>query len=127
MNPISILEQARNCNICIDAKLTSLERLYFLIKHITRSEDAEPLIAKASSLEKEVNAKIDELVDIRVSANVLIASLPLEEQAVLEEYYINSLEWDKVAEKTHFSIRKVYNLRKSALSLISSCVDPLVE
>jgi hypothetical protein len=126
MKPIEILEQARSCNICIDAKLSSLERLYFLIKHITRSDDIEPLIIKASALEKEINAKIDELIEMRVSAHVLIASLPLEEQAVLEEYYINCLDWDKVAEKIHFSIRKVYNLRKSALSLINSCAESAV-
>ena len=126
MKPIEILEQARSCKICIDAKLSSLERLYFLIKHITRSDDIEPLIIKASALEKEINAKIDELIEMRVSAHVLIASLPLEEQAVLEEYYINCLDWDKVAEKIHFSIRKVYNLRKSALSLINSCAESAV-
>lgn len=121
MNLIETLEKARNCNLNIDSKIASQERLYFLIEHVTRTEDAEKLLKKAATLEREVNDCIDALVDARRVANGLIATLAPDEQVILEQYYINGLGWDKVAEKTHFSIRKVYNLRKSAFASLGVC------
>ncbi len=118
MNVSNVLETARICNINIDAKIESLERLYFLIKHATRTKDLDILMTKTRRLENEVNAQIDALLETREQAGVLIASLPLEERAIFEQYYINSLDWNVVAEKTHFSIRKVYNLRKSGLAIL---------
>ncbi len=123
MNVSKVLETARICNINIDAKIESLERLYFLIKHTTRTKDLDILMDKAKRLESEVNSQIDALIEIREQAGVLTASLPLEERAVFEQYYINSLDWNAVADKTHFSIRKVYNLRKSGLSILQNLYE----
>lgn len=124
MKPMEILEQARVCNNNINSKLDSLERLYLLLKHVTRREDASPLVDKIRNLENKTNAQIDELIDLRETAGVIIATLPLEEQVVIEQYYINCLSWEKIAEKMHYSIRKIYNLRKNAVDIIESLSTP---
>lgn len=73
-------------------------------------------VVKIIALEDDINARIDELVDLKADAMHRIQNMPdLDQQNVLIARYINGEIWKKIAVKVHFSMRQVHRIHGSAL------------
>lgn len=115
MNIITTLETARSCHNSINAKLDNIDKLHRILSRVNRKDNAERVLIKLNSLENEINTDIDELLDVKNDAYAMIKILPPNENAVIEHYYINGLDWETVAQKMNYSIRKIFTLRKNAI------------
>ena len=73
-------------------------------------------IAKIIDLEKEINQRIDTLVDLKKEAFRLISLLPdHDQQNVLIARYIDNKKWLDIAGDLNFSISQVYKIHGHAL------------
>lgn len=73
-------------------------------------------VVKIVALEDDINARIDELVDLKGDALNRIGKIPdLDQQNVLIARYINGEQWKKIAVEVHFSMRQVHRIHGSAL------------
>lgn len=80
----------------------------------------EETIAKIDTLERKINARIDELVDQKEEAFTMISRVPdLDQQNILIGRYIELKEWDTIAVEINFSIQWVYELHGKALLAFS--------
>lgn len=76
----------------------------------------EEAIAKIDTLERKINARIDELVDQKADAFAMISRVPdFDQQNVLIGRYIELKEWDNIAIEINFSLQYVYELHGKAL------------
>lgn len=73
-------------------------------------------IARIDQLERTINARIDELVDLRETAFSMIKKIPdLDQQNILIARYIQNLKWDSIADEMEHEIRWVYKTHGKAL------------
>lgn len=76
----------------------------------------EETIAKIDQLERIINARIDELVNLRETAFSMIKKIPdLDQQNILIARYIQNLKWDSIADEMEHEIRWVYKTHGKAL------------
>ena len=119
-----LLQPAREQELVSQAHLEHIDRLQRIIWRFGRNngtpEEAMGVIKKLEAEEKQLNESIDRLVDFRAEALKYIGRLPGEEHAVIFRYYISGESWEKIAEKTYMSERRVYLLRKSALKKLEN-------
>ena len=66
-------------------------------------------IVKIMSLEDDINARIDELVDMKQEAFNRIGNVSDKDQ------YVNGEKWEKIAVELSFSIAQVYRIHGAAL------------
>lgn len=77
-------------------------------------------IVKIMSLEDDINARIDELVDIKQEAFTMINRIPdLDQQNILIGRYIQLKKWEDIALELNFSIQWVYELHGKGLLAFS--------
>lgn len=77
-------------------------------------------IVKIMSLEDDINARIDELVDMKKDAFNRIGKIPdLDQQNVLIGRYIQMKKWEDIALELNFSIQWVYELHGKGLLAFS--------
>ena len=77
-------------------------------------------IAKIMSLEDDINARIDELVDMKQEAFTMINRIPdLDQQNILIGRYIQLKKWEDIALELNFSIQWVYELHGKGLLAFS--------
>lgn len=119
-----LLQPAREQELVSQAHLEHIDRLQRIIWRFGRNngtpEEAMSVIEKLEAEEKQLNDSIDRLVDYRAKALKYIKQLSGEEHVVIFRYYISGENWDKISEKTFMSIRRVYQLRKSALKKLEN-------
>lgn len=76
----------------------------------------EETICKIDELERTINARIDELVDLKNTTMKAIQSLPdFDQQNVLIARYIDGKKWLDIAFDLNFSISQVYKIHGKAL------------
>lgn len=86
-------------------------------------------IVKIMSLEDDINARIDELVDMKQEAFTMINRIPdLDQQNILIGRYIQLKKWEDIALELNFSIQWVYELHgKGLLAFAKENTDFLKE
>ena len=83
----------------------------------------ENLIAKMIDLESEINADIDELVELkRTLVSVIKAVENPEQQTILEQRYLCFKPWEQIAVNMGYSLHHLYKIHKLALE---KCAETL--
>ena len=131
MTPKEFLQQIRSADRLIDSKLKQLEclrdettRTSSMISDMPRSDSPnlqrmESTIVKLLDLEAEINADIDQLVDMkRVARDAINALSNADQRLVLELRYLCYKTWPWIADELGFSISNVYRLHDNALKSI---------
>lgn len=114
---IGILERARSSEQEISTQLEHIERLHRISKRAQSSpEYARQTVEKLARLERQLNDSIDKMCDAKADALRLISFLTGEERSVIEGYYILAKSWQQLSYDLYMSERRVYMLRKSALT-----------
>lgn len=73
-------------------------------------------IVKIMSLEDDINARIDELVDMKQEAFNRIGNVSdKDQQNILIARYVNGEKWEKITVELSFSIAQVYRIHGAAL------------
>lgn len=114
---MAALERAREFELEINSQLEHIERVRRIAARARESTDYSVRIAeKLARLECKLNEQIDITVDAKLEALEYISYLRGEERGVIESYYILAMTWEQIADKMYMSDRRVYLLRKSALT-----------
>ena len=72
------------------------------------------------TLEQEINAEIDRLVDLRRTIELYIETIPDNTLRDRMRYrYIDGLNWNVVAERMHYCEHHIYKLHSAALSALA--------
>lgn len=130
-NAVKFLSQARYIDVRINSKLEELSSLKALAEKVTityqkdmvdGSRDVhkrEEIICKLISIQNEINADIDQLVDLKISMRQIIENLPdVEGRTVLDLRYIRLLKWQEVADTMGYSLRRVHNFHDRAIQYL---------
>lgn len=73
-------------------------------------------VVKIIALEDDINARIDELVDMKKDAFNRISNVSdKDQQSILIARYVNGEKWEKIAVEIHFSMRQVHRIHGMAL------------
>ena len=73
-------------------------------------------IVKIMSLEEDINARIDELVDVKKDAFNRIGNVSdKDQQNILIARYVEGAKWERIAVDLNFSIAQVYRIHGAAL------------
>jgi hypothetical protein len=81
----------------------------------------EDLIAKMVDLESEINADIDNLIDLKIEIVATIKRVENPElQTLLELRYLCFKTWEQIAVDMNYGIDNIYRLHRSALKLIKT-------
>lgn len=119
----------------INTKLQQLENLKYL-RQATGSMDyskdrvqsnpsnrLETLTIKIIDLQKEINADVDELIDMRERARKCFKKLDGKYNLILELRYMECLPWREVARRSYYSEKHVHKIHGQALLLLRQCKD----
>lgn len=80
----------------------------------------QDIIAKIIDLENEINADIDQLVDLKREMVAAIKAVENPEyQTLLELRYLCFKTWEQIAVEMNYSIQHIYRLRDRALKMIT--------
>lgn len=129
MSPAEILERAKVANRRIgqiSAERTLLERELQTLKSFDYSKpvvrsssgrgEIEATAVWIADRERQLEAELQQQLEYRHEAMVLIAALPLlKERVILFHRYILGEKWEEVAEYTHYERRYCIKLKDSAL------------
>ena len=110
-NTVVFLSQARHIDVQINNKLEELSYLKALAEKVTTTYQSdmvdgsrdvhrrEEIICKIITLQNEINADIDQLVDLKIAIRKTIESLPdVEDRTVLNLRYVRLFKWQEVAD-----------------------------
>ena len=122
------LSQAYWLDRQIDCKLEQLRTLNALatrttgvisespVSHSRNPHSMEDVIVKIISMEKEINADVDRLVDLKTEIQGIIREIPsMEYQLVLDLRYMCFKNWEEIAEKMHCSKSNIFKTHARAL------------
>ena len=125
------LTQARMIDSRINSKLMELQRARELatkatglVSDMPRNpspdlQQMESRVVKIVDLEREINAEIDELVDLKRDIRELIAQIRKPEyRTLLELRYLGFRTWDAIAEEMGFEPRTIYRFHSNALRVV---------
>ena len=111
----------------IESKLRQIERLRNKVNYAksfdytrdkiqsTKTNSQEDLIIKIVDLEHSINNDIDALVDRKEAVRTVVNNILGKKGTVLEMRYLESLNWDDIANRLNMSIQSVYRLHNEAL------------
>ncbi len=89
---------------------------------VSRTRDVhgtQEMIAKIVDLENEINADIDQLVDLKRDIMLAVKSVHEPElQVLLELRYLCFMDWSEIASELHCSESNVYKIHSRALKAI---------
>ena len=122
------LLQAKYLDQQINNKICQLRMLNDLATKVTytmtgmpggfgdRASKQDSIVTKIIDFQKEINADIDRLVDLKREILISIQSLDsVEHQLVLEKRYILFEKWEKIAADMNTDIRNIYRIHGKAL------------
>ena len=122
------LKQAFYLDHRINSKIEQLDALNALAQkanatlsdmpkgHRQRNSRLEEVVVKIVTLQEEINADIDKLVDMKKEIASVINSVEDKEQlVVLEKRYLNFLSFEQIAVDLNYSIQHVFRIHKQAL------------
>lgn len=125
------LNQARTLDKQIDSKLEQVERLRSLAERTTTTLSFDPkgqsetnrteyCVMKVLELEKEINADIDKLIDIKADIRNRIGRVESDKQRILlEQRYLCGKTWEQIADNMEVEPRTVYRIHGYALREVS--------
>ena len=130
------LTQARMIDSRINSKLMELQRTRELatkstglVSDMPRNpspdlQQMESRVVKIVDLEQEINAEIDELVDLKRDIRELIAQIRKPEyRAVLELRYLGRKTWPDISEELRCSARTIYRFHNGALRVVDKLLQ----
>ena len=120
------LRQLKTLDNMINAKLLEKERMRALATKGTsnleeRVQDSgsggiENTIIKITELERQINADIDKLVDLKTEASQLIDSIEDSNyKTVLSMYYVSNVTFEQMAEYMNYSVAGIFKIHGYAL------------
>lgn len=131
MNAKEYLSQARWLDMRINSKLAQVESLHSLATKATSTlSDVPPsgtrnvhrmedIICKIVTLEDEINADIDRLVDLKRDITSCIMTVQdMEYQSLLEKRYLCLMTWEQIAAETGCSVRNIHMMHGEALKKV---------
>lgn len=137
------LSQAKYLDMRINSKIQQVSSLNDLAKKCTTALTGMPrnpsgstssmaeTINKIIDLQQEINADIDELVDLKRDIMDVIKGVPNQEaQTILEKRYLCFLSWEQIAVDMHYSIQYSFRIHDQALEEIEmnpKCREKLME
>lgn len=128
------LQQIYRCNELIQENLEEMENLRVMSTSIaspdltkervnkTKSSEAAFVNAvnKLVDLEKSTDAKMAELLDLRMEIRETISQIDDAKQILILRYrYIDFMKWEDIAEKMDYSLKSVYRIHSAALGSIA--------
>jgi len=126
------LNQAYGLDRRIDSKLEQLSALKDMatkttsvmsddvVSHTRNVHSMQDVIAKIIDMQAEINADIDQLVDLkREIMQVVKAVQNPEHQTLLELRYLCFKSWEDVAEELGYNVRHIYRLHDEAVEQIT--------
>ena len=127
------LSQAYRIDQRINSKLDMLSSLNALATKVTSTltdmphsssrgtSSLEDTICKIVDLQKEINADIDTLVDMKRDIGNTINTLESPElRMILEKRYISNKAWPTIAVELGYNLRHLYRLHDIALSKLAT-------
>lgn len=121
------LNQIQRLDRMIENKLSEKYALKTMVLKVSASTEGERVqtsgekdrlgdsVAKIVDLEREIDMLIDTLIDKKAYISGQIESLELDYYNVLTKRYVNYDTFDSIAQKTGWSIRKVFSVHGRAL------------
>jgi RinA family phage transcriptional activator len=116
----------------IDRKLEEVGRLRSKLTRITQVLTAEPrgggtiygkteeILAKIVDLEKEIDADVDRLIEVRDSIKSIIEAVEDDRERLLLQYrYLDGRTFEEIAVQMHYSWRQTHRLHSKALSNVT--------
>ena len=132
MNAKEYLSQARWLDMRINSKLGQVESLHALATKATSTlSDVPPsgtrnvhrmedIICKIVTLEDEINADIDRLVDLKRDIAERVKMVQnMEYQSLLEKRYLCLMTWEPIAAETGCSVRNIHLMHGEALKKVT--------
>ena len=112
----------------IDRKLEEVARLRSKLTRVTEVYSTEPrgggtiygkteeILAKIVDLEKEIDADVDRLIEVRDSIKSIIESVEDDRERLLLQYrYLDGRTFEEIAVQMHYSWRQIHRLHSKAL------------
>ena len=131
MGTVELLKQAYYIDVRIDNKLEQMEALNALATKATTTFGNEPVsgtrdvhkreetICKIVDLQNEINADIDNLVDLKRELRKTIESIPnVDCRTVLELRYLNFRKWEEIAVTMGYRLRNVHYIHDKAIEYL---------
>lgn len=123
------LSQYKTLNSEINAKLEQKQQLFELATSVAPStthgasgnvsDKVGRTVAKLLDLEREINADIDRLVDLRRDIEEVIAGIPDERlRMLLELRYVNGLTFEEISRRMDYSFSQIRRLHKKSLDFL---------
>ena len=134
MSAKEYLSQYRNLNTRVNAKCEQLARLRELSTKVSAgqgggapgyvSDRVGNIVAKICDAEREINAMIDRLIDLKAEIEHTIAAVPDETlRHLLELRYINGKTFEQIAVDMHYSWRHIIRIHGDALSAVRNVIE----
>lgn len=130
------LGRAYLLNARIETKVRQLDALNDMATHITSTIDDMPkaplgetskledTVVKIVELQRLINKKIDELVDLKAEIMEVIDMVPDEaERVVLESRYVNLDTWNEMSDRLHICKRRLYQIHGNALCVVDGILE----
>ena len=125
------LKQARYLDERINTKIAQVSSLHDLATKATstlsdmpgsptrNTHRMEDIIIKILMLENEINADIDNLVDLKDEILSVIKAVDDEEcRLLLEKRYLNFEQWEDIAAEMCTGVKNIYRLHDKALKML---------
>ena len=132
MGAVELLKQAYYIDVRIDNKLEQMEALNALATKATTTFGNEPVsgtrdvhkreetICKIVNLQNEINADIDNLVNMKRELRKTIESIPnVDYRTVLELRYLNFRKWEEIAVTMGYRLRNVHYIHDKAIEYLN--------
>ena len=126
---IKCLKRYINLDREIDRKLEEVARLRSKLTRVTEVFTAEPkgggsiygkteeILAKIVDLEKEIDADVDRLIEVRDSIKSIIEAVEDDRERLLLQYrYLDGRTFEWIAAKMNYSWRQIHRLHSQALT-----------
>ena len=136
MNAKEYLNQAYRMEQRVQSKLEQIEDLRSLASHVTSSIGSEPVVhtrnntamqdtvIRIMEAEQELNAEIDELVEIKQDIKRTIDMVPdVTLRLVLEKRNLCFQKWEQIAFEMYYSLRSVQEKHREAVRIVQEILD----
>lgn len=120
MSVLEFFKLYADTNLSIETKLDYLDSVKQLRDKLGGDNGDLSTAGNAiERIEKEVEAEIARMCEIKDTADFLIKSLPdIVQRAVMERRYLLCETWNRIAEKTGYCTRHVVRIHKAALNYL---------
>jgi RinA family phage transcriptional activator len=126
---IKYLKRYINLDREIERKLEEVARLRSKLARVTEVFTEEPkgggsiygktgeILAKIVDLEKEIDADVDRLIEVRDSIKSIIEAVEDDRERLLLQYrYLDGRTFEEIAVQMHYSWRQIHRLHSRALT-----------